>query len=111
MGRLMSGSFVLEGNKGTSAFKQVGLYMLRKRLRGQRCVCFCCPGYESCKCLQREELCVFKKKDRCRIGVYTYAKNCVGGKCGVCLASSPLTHAGMCRMIEARSVAECKFSC
>lgn len=27
-----------------------------------------------------------------------------------CVASSPLIHVGMCRMIGARSVAECEFS-
>lgn len=46
MERVISDSLAWGGNKGTSAFEEVGLYMLRKRLRGQRCVCFCYPGYE-----------------------------------------------------------------
>ena len=60
MEREMSGS--LEGYKGTSAFEEVGLYMLRKRLRGQRCVCASAIQAMSCKCLQREELRVKQKK-------------------------------------------------
>lgn len=65
MEREMSGS--LEGYKGTSAFEEVGLYMLRKRLGGQRCVCASAIQAMSCKCLQREELRVKKTKngERC----------------------------------------------
>lgn len=56
----------------------------------------------SCKCLQREELCV-----KMGIGVNRARKQVRGWKFRVhCVASSPLIHVGMCRMIGARSVAE-----
>ena len=66
----------------------------------------------SCKCLQREELCV-----KTGIGVSVcvcvcrYAKEVRRWKFSVhCVASSPLIHVGMCRMIGARSIAEREFS-
>lgn len=71
--------------------------MLRKRLRGQRCVCFCFPGDEFVNACRGRALC--KNGDRC------VRKEVRGGKFRVHnVASSPLIHVGMCRMIKARSI-------
>lgn len=58
----------------------------------------------SCKCLQREELCVKmgQEQNRC----VQVRKEVRGWK----LALSPPIRVGMCRMIGARSIAECEFS-
>lgn len=72
MERVMSDSLAWREIRDQVHFEEVGLCMLRKRLRGQMCVLLLCK-------LRVGNACRGKSCVKTGIGEYKYAKKCVGG--------------------------------